>query len=29
VGRYATMEINPLIVAPQGAVGVDLLLEPY
>jgi acyl-CoA synthetase (NDP forming) len=29
VGRYAAMEINPLIVTAQGAVGVDLLLEPH
>jgi succinyl-CoA synthetase beta subunit len=29
VSSYATMEINPLIVTAQGAVGVDLLLEPH
>jgi acyl-CoA synthetase (NDP forming) len=27
--NYAAMEINPLIVTPDGAVGVDLLLEPH
>jgi acyl-CoA synthetase (NDP forming) len=27
-GRLAALEINPLIVGPTGAVGVDLLLEP-
>jgi hypothetical protein len=27
-GRYAALEINPLIVSPHGAVGVDLLIEP-
>lgn len=26
---YATMEINPLIVSPTGALGVDLLIEPH
>lgn len=26
---YATMEINPLIVSPTGAIGVDLLVEPH
>jgi acyl-CoA synthetase (NDP forming) len=26
--RYAAIEINPLIVGPEGAVGVDLLFEP-
>ena len=28
-GRYAALEINPLIVGPLGAIGVDLLIEPY
>ena len=27
--HYATLEINPLIVSPSGAVGVDLLIEPH
>jgi acyl-CoA synthetase (NDP forming) len=27
--RYATLEINPLIVGSHGAVGVDLLIEPH
>ncbi len=27
-GTVATIEINPLIVLEQGAVGVDLLVEP-
>ncbi len=27
--RYAALEINPLIVGPHGAVGVDLLIEPH
>ena len=27
--RLAALEINPLIVGPQGAVGVDLLIEPH
>jgi hypothetical protein len=27
-GRYAALEINPLIVGPRGAIGVDLLIEP-
>jgi acyl-CoA synthetase (NDP forming) len=27
-GRYAALEINPLIVGQHGAVGVDLLIEP-
>lgn len=27
--RYAALEINPLIVSPHGAVGVDLLIEPH
>jgi hypothetical protein len=26
--RYAALEINPLIVGPRGALGVDLLIEP-
>jgi acetate---CoA ligase (ADP-forming) len=26
--RYAALEINPLIVGPHGAIGVDLLIEP-
>jgi len=26
-GRVATLEINPLIVLEQGAVGVDILIE--
>ncbi|HEY6430610.1 MAG TPA: acetate--CoA ligase family protein, partial [Acetobacteraceae bacterium] len=26
---YAAMEINPLIVSPHGAAGVDLLIEPH
>ncbi len=26
---YAALEINPLIVTPDGAIGVDLLLEPH
>jgi acetate---CoA ligase (ADP-forming) len=29
VDCYAALEINPLIVTPQGAVGVDLLLDPH
>ena len=29
VDCYAALEINPLIVTPQGAVGVDLLLHPH
>jgi acetate---CoA ligase (ADP-forming) len=28
LGRYSALEINPLIVGPRGAVGVDLLIEP-
>jgi hypothetical protein len=26
--HYAALEINPLIVGPRGAIGVDLLIEP-
>jgi hypothetical protein len=29
VERLAALEINPLIVGPKGAVGVDLLIEPH
>jgi len=28
VDCYAALEINPLIVGPRGAIGVDLLIEP-
>jgi hypothetical protein len=27
--HYAALEINPLIVSPGGAFGVDLLIEPH
>jgi succinyl-CoA synthetase beta subunit len=29
VDTFAALEINPLIVSPKGAVGVDVLLEPH
>jgi acetate---CoA ligase (ADP-forming) len=29
VNHYATLEVNPLIVSPDGAVGVDLLIESH
>ncbi len=29
LGRYATAEINPLIVRANGAIGVDVLIEPH